>query len=99
MYRLETFDFTQYQELSDFLGFRPQLLEHEFNRIRVSRPGGKRGKSTMSWSRAELEQFCMYVSPLAERLGYEVSETVKGGGKLDHRGGGKLDHLAAGRSS
>ena len=28
-----------------------------------------------------------------------TSETVKGGGKLDHGGGGKLDHPAAGRSS
>lgn len=74
LYRLETFDFEQYQEFSDFLGFRPQLRESEFNRIRTSRPGGKNPPSATRWSPAEWEQFRTYAGPLAEQLGYELSE-------------------------
>ncbi len=71
--RLEELDFSRYQEVAGFLGWRPQINAGTFAELARARPnaGPNPPRRFTDWGPVEVAEFEAEVVPLAEALGYE----------------------------
>jgi hypothetical protein len=71
--RLEDLNFHRYQEVAEFLGWRPQVDAGTFADLARSRPnaGPNPPRKCSDWDPVEVAEFEAEVGPLAKALGYE----------------------------
>jgi hypothetical protein len=76
--RLEDLTFPRYQEIADFMGWRPRIDAALFAELARARPnaGPNLPRRLTDWSPAEAAEFEAEVAPLAETLGYEYRVKV-----------------------
>jgi len=70
--RIEDVNYSKYLELSQFLGFRAQLNQGDFEALCVSKPHAFwRKRHVDQWTEQEAREFESQVAGLAESFGYE----------------------------
>jgi hypothetical protein len=72
--RLEDLDFARYQQVAEFLGWRPTITEAQFDELARQRPnaGPHPPRLPSDWSAIERAEFEAEVGPVAARLGYTL---------------------------
>lgn len=70
--RIEDLDYPKYREVCEFLGFRAQVTQGEFDALRESKPHAFwRKRNVDQWTEQEVREFENQVGVLAERFGYQ----------------------------
>jgi hypothetical protein len=70
--RIEDLNYSKYRELTEFLGFRAQVSQRDFDALAVSRPHAFWRKHHVDqWNEQEAREFESQVAGMAERFGYE----------------------------
>lgn len=70
--RIEDFDYSNYLELSRFLGYEAQVTQADFDALSDSKPHAFwRKRNIDQWSDQEISEFEDQVGELAQRFGYE----------------------------
>jgi len=70
--RIDDLDYGKYLELSEFLGFRAQVMQADFDALKAKKPHAFwRKRHVDQWTDEEVRDFEAQVKDLAESLGYE----------------------------